>query len=97
MLLLELRTQTFEDLTGKRHPFGVAFEADFLVAGEDLDAERVADLPEVLVTTPEDRQFLVVTFQRDNGFRHCGPFAREDRIRPPLVVDSARPGVVPAN
>ena len=43
--------------------------------GENLHSDRVANLPEILVSTTEDGQLLGMTFQTDGDFRHASPFA----------------------
>ena len=60
--------------------------------GQDLDAQRVADLTEVLVAAAEDGELLVVTVQTDRDFRHALPFAapaRRDTRQKPCLADRA--------
>ena len=71
----EDRPQTLEDPPRLLDPIGVAFDPDLAMPGEDLDSDRVANLPEILVTTTEDSQLLGVTLQTDCDFRHASPFA----------------------
>ena len=51
--------------------------------GQDLDAEGVADLAEVLVAAAEDGELLVVTVQTDRDFRHASPFVGPTRRETP--------------
>ena len=71
----ENRPQSFEDPPRLLDPIGIAFDPDLAMPGKDLDSDRVANLPEKLVTATEDSELLGVTVQTDCDFRHASPFA----------------------
>ncbi len=69
------RSQSLEDPSRLLDPIGVALDADLAVPRQDLHADRVPDLSEVLVATAEDGQLFGMTLQTDGNFRHASPFA----------------------
>jgi hypothetical protein len=52
-------------------PGSLAVDTDLAVTGEDLDTHRVTYLPEILVSTTEDRELFGMTIQADCHFRHA--------------------------
>ncbi len=65
------RTQPLKNPPRLLDPGGISLDPDLAVAGEDLHTHRVANLPEILVATAEDRQLFGMTLQADCHFRHA--------------------------
>ena len=71
----EDRPQPLEDPPRLLDPIGVTLDPDLTMPGQDLHSDRVANLPEKLVTAAEDSELFGVTVQTDCDFRHASPFA----------------------
>ena len=65
------RAQSLKDPPRLFDPGGISLDPDFAVPGKNLDTHCVANLPEKLVTTAEDRQLFGMTLQADCHFRHA--------------------------
>ena len=72
------RPQRLEDLPRLLDAFAFALDANLAMPGQNLDAQRIADLPEVLVSASENRQLLGMSLQNDGRFRHALPLASQD-------------------
>ena len=65
------RPQALEDPLRLLDPGGISLDPDLAVPGKNLDTHRVANLPEKLVSTAEDRELFGMTLQADCHFRHA--------------------------
>ena len=69
------RPQPLEDPPRLLDPVGVSLDPDLAVPRQNLHSHRVANLPEILVSTAEDGKLFGMTLQTDRDFRHACPFA----------------------
>ena len=64
--------QLFKYLGGARHGAVGSLDADLIVPGRDVDGQRVANLPQVLVASAEERKQCLRVDHRDGCFCHSG-------------------------
>ena len=52
-----------------------ALDANLSVPCQNLHAQRIANLPQVLIAAPENRQLLGMALETDRDFWHAWPLA----------------------
>jgi hypothetical protein len=71
-----------ENLPGYLNAVAFAFNSNLTMPCQDFDPEGIANLPQVLVSTTENRQFLGMSIQTDRDFRHASPRADPGEPKP---------------
>ena len=69
------RAQALENLPGHFDAVAFPFDADLTMPRQHLDPQGIANLPQVLVSTTENSQFLGMSLQTDRDFWHASPLA----------------------
>ena len=71
--------------------FVFTFDADLTVPRQHLHSERIANLPQVLVSTTENCQLLGVSVQVNRGFWHASPRNDPGGIATPIAAKGSAP------
>src|SRR5271157_44955 len=77
-----------ENLAGHLDAAAFPFNADLTMPRQHLDPKGIANLPQVLVSTTENSQFLGMSIQTDRDFWHASPLGDpgESKASATLIV-----------